>query len=877
MFRTGSIVMILMAVVILMMSCGDNPEESSGNLSITVTQPGSAGSTADSTFTIQWQSTNASGDATVSLFYDTDSNPSGGLTQIVINQSATGNYTWDCSGVPAGTYYIRAVVSEYTESASDYSDGTVTISHAGGAPFIVVLTPPVGGSEADTSYTITWMSDGFDSLATVDLYYDTDTLSAAGLQEIALDLTDSGTYTWNCSSITEGYYYIYAYIQDDTLRSNASDYSSGTLAVNHGGLDPEITITQPSASGDEADNFFTIEWDSEAPSGAVVDLYYDTDTLSGSGLVEIITGVSDDGYYTWDCSAVAEGEYYIYGIITSSVSSRGLSGMRLLELSGNDRSRGQGSDYSSGTLTISHDVTYSIEITAPPYGGASADTTYTIQWTSDAPASESIDLFYSADTTGTELFVVQENLTNTGSYEWNCSGVEEGSYFIFGVVGEGRGIGSDWSEGQVTVAHADEYYLIFTSPPPSGAVADEEYLLEWDTDAPDTITFISLYYSDTQGGGVLQEIVSSDINVGEYPWNCSSVPEGEYWFWGRVSDKSDWIPPGIDGSGSAWSVGSVTVNHTIYSMDVTAPPASGATADSSYTIEWTAQGGSGSVVDLYYDADTQPGGLTVIASGLANSGSYNWNTVAMPEGSHYIYAIIYDPTCGSPDPEEPLTDASASDYSDGPLTISHSYFFVDVIAPPPWGAQAEDEYTIQWAAEAPSGSTVDLAYDTDTDPSSGLVSIVTDLDWDDIQYIWDCSAAPEGEYYIYALLDDGAGSTTWDYSDGTLVIDRNPLYLWITEPNPGGATADDSFNIEWMSQGPAGRTIDLYYDENQEPSSGLVEIIKDLVTAGSTDSYKWICSAVPAGSYYVYGVLKDPAMRADSVTHYSLGTVTISH
>ena len=796
----------------------------------------------------------------------------------MIDQSPSGSYTWDCASVNEGDYYIRAVISETGSSASDYSDGALTIEHEGG-PSITVYTPPAGGAMADSTYGITWQSTWFDSTATVDLYYDTDTVPSSGLQEIALDLSDDGEHEWDCSSVDEGEYYVYAIIEGDTLKATASDYSSGILLIDHTASAPEITITQPSASGDQADNFFTIEWTSLAPLGSVVDLYYDTDTLTGSGLVEIVTGVADDGYYSWNCGAVPEGDYYIYGVITT-MDGRRVSAEPVRTAFRNG-GRSQGADYSDGVLTISHESNYSIEITAPPAGGAAADTSYTVQWTSDAPAGESIDLFYSADTTGSELLVIQEELTNTGSYQWDCSGVEEGSYYVFGVVGEGRGIGSDWSDGQITITHEDEYYFTFTAPPPSGATADEEYLLQWDTDAPDSTTYVSLYYSDTQGGGALQQIVSGELNLGEYSWDCSTLAEDEYWFWGIVSDDRDevlYVRPESDGSGSAWSEGSVTVTHSTYSMEVTAPPAGGATADSVYTIEWTAQGGTGSVVDLYYDTDTIPGsGLVDIATGLSNSGSYSWNTVAVPEGSYYVYAIIYDPTFGRPDPGRFLTDASAADYSDGPLTIAHSYFFVDVIAPPPWGAQAENQYTMKWAAEAPSGSTIDLAYDTDTNPSSGLVSITSGLAWDDFQYDWDCSTIPEGEYYIYALLDDGAGTTTYDYSDGTLVIDRNPLWLWITEPNPGGAVADDTFDIEWMSQGPVGRTIDLYYDEDTEPSSGLVLIIDGLVTENFNDLYTWNCSAVPEGDYYIYGVLKDPVMRVDSVTHYSEGTVTISH
>ena len=76
MLRTCIAVAIGLVIVVSLLSCGDNPEGSSENLSVTVTAPPSEGAAADQTYTIQWESSNASGSASVSLFYDTDSNPS---------------------------------------------------------------------------------------------------------------------------------------------------------------------------------------------------------------------------------------------------------------------------------------------------------------------------------------------------------------------------------------------------------------------------------------------------------------------------------------------------------------------------------------------------------------------------------------------------------------------------------------------------------------------------------------------------------------------------------------------------------------------------------------------------------------------------------
>jgi hypothetical protein len=844
---------MLTAAALALVSCGSAPEGPEG-LSVTVTAPPSGGAQADSSYTVQWQSEGASGSATVLLYYDTDTSPSSGRILIASGQPATGQRAWDCSTVPDGAYYIQAVLSDGSQSASDYGDGPLIVNH--GNPAIVVTAPPAGGAEADTTYDIEWLTLGFGD-PTIDLFYDTDTDPSSGLVEIVLDLDDDGSYSWDCQTVPEGYYYIHAVADEPTQRETAADYSDGMLAIDHGGLDPEITITEPPSGGASADNFFAVEWLSLAPPDATVDLYYDTDTEPGSGLTAIQSGLPDDGYYMWDCSGVPAGTYYIYGVIETR-GGRMMTGLR-----------GTGSDYSDGTLTVLHDNPWELTVTAPPAGGATADESYTVTWETDAPGSETVDIFYSADTTGSELFTAQLDIPNTGSYEWNLAPVEEGDWFVYAVVGEDRGPGGDWSDGPLTVLHEDEYTMLFTAPPPSGATADDQYTLQWTTDAPSTAQ-VALFYSESQSGGTLYQITPSAPNSGSFSWDCSEVPENEYYIFGIVFDPAR--GRGGKGSGQAWSQGTLTIDHSLYSMQVTAPPAGGASADSSYTVQWTAQGGSESLVDLFYDDDLNPSTKWSIASGLPNSGSYEWDTSIVADGSYYVYAVIYDPSRGY----GPGTDEWAADYSDGALVVSHTYFFVTVVAPPPWGAWAEDQYTIQWAAGAPAGSTVDLFYDTDTNPSSGLVGITSNIPYSQFQYLWNCSTTPEGVYYIYALLDDGS-STTYDYSDGTLTINRDPLWLWITEPNPGGASADDMFTIEWMSEGPAGRTIDLYYDTDTNPASGLAGIIAGLVTSGATDSYDWNCSAVPEGSYYIYGVLLDPVTRADSATHYSEGMLTISH
>jgi hypothetical protein len=92
-------------------------------------------------FPIRWQVSDAAftagvanqagGDATITLYYDTDLNPA---TKTLIASSlgaSTGLYYWNMAGLPAGVYYIYAQVTDNTGSTQGrYSTGPIRVSAA---------------------------------------------------------------------------------------------------------------------------------------------------------------------------------------------------------------------------------------------------------------------------------------------------------------------------------------------------------------------------------------------------------------------------------------------------------------------------------------------------------------------------------------------------------------------------------------------------------------------------------------------------------------------------------------------------------------------------------------------------------------------------
>ena len=81
--------------------------------------------TVNNRYTIAWSYTDslATGTPTMTLYYDTDLDATNGMTQIVagLNPASQSSYTWTTTGVPNGTYYIYASVSDGLNTNAAYS------------------------------------------------------------------------------------------------------------------------------------------------------------------------------------------------------------------------------------------------------------------------------------------------------------------------------------------------------------------------------------------------------------------------------------------------------------------------------------------------------------------------------------------------------------------------------------------------------------------------------------------------------------------------------------------------------------------------------------------------------------------------------------
>jgi hypothetical protein len=118
---------------------------------------------ATPSFTIRWFGSDADGDAaTMSFYYDTNTNPNDGRTPIASGVPlSAGAYVWNAAAVPVGAYYIYAVADDGIQTYSGYSSAPVSVS-GGASPSNVAISidTPLNNATVSGAFTVAgWAID----------------------------------------------------------------------------------------------------------------------------------------------------------------------------------------------------------------------------------------------------------------------------------------------------------------------------------------------------------------------------------------------------------------------------------------------------------------------------------------------------------------------------------------------------------------------------------------------------------------------------------------------------------------------------------------------------------------------------------------------
>lgn len=323
---------------------------------------------ADASYTIRWDTYNPGSLPTnITLYYDTDRNPSNGRTLIGAVSGNPGSYVWNTSALSNGlVLYVSGDVNDGYGTTTWYSETPVTINRA---PTIIVNKPnglndtiAQGNEYATRVRGDPWdMSQSTDVAAYAGITSPvfgngifSGTTSVTGGSYLDLKAPSTGLInpaiyqnlvfrmysgnqvpsgysvwwrdlggswrSWNAGNVVAGWniYSLNLASQsgwnNGVLKDQLRIYPA-VLAGNSFQLD-WVKLTQPNSA------VYTLQWTTTNASNATISLYYDT-TGSGFNGNPIVLGLSGTTTsYPWDVSALDTGNYYIYAIVDNSINPR---------------------------------------------------------------------------------------------------------------------------------------------------------------------------------------------------------------------------------------------------------------------------------------------------------------------------------------------------------------------------------------------------------------------------------------------------------------------------------------------------------------------------------------------------------------------------
>ena len=294
-------------------------------------------------------------------------------------------------------------------------------------------------------------------------------------------------------------------------------------------------------------------------------------------------------------------------------------------------------------------------------------------------------------------------------------------------------------------------------------------------------------------------------------------------------------------------------------ISITAPGAGGAvvTLPADYMIGWDASdpNGTSPTVSLYYDANTSPGGETLIASELSNTGNYLWDVPSGLLGQQvYVKGVASD---GS---------LIGVDYSDGRLTVNRPPTTPGTLTP---SDITTNTARIDWVPSVDPDSdpiTYEIEYGVNNTPgwtSAGTTdntfTVLTGLQPDTV-YVVHVRAA-DGRGGISEWNEEDPAFRTVGESDGKFMV-VVPWQFEKTQDLPVVLVYRDypdfyrpNVNYATVKIGPAGslRTVDLYTADGINLNTGGA-VGHSIEFSDGADPYYEVCNN--ADWWYTLGYIR---------------------
>ena len=404
----------------------------------------------------------------------------------------------------------------------DYPDGMETFQ--GGSVRFIHWLSEIPTTTEERSIKLEYSTDGIDG--------------DWGL--IGEGIPDTGTFQWNVPFENSEDSYIKITLTDE-LGNSVDDVSDNSFTIiSPSNSPPQIELGEPD---DVVDDRYTISWVASDPDEDLVtiDLYYDVDFQPDEKIL-IVSNLENSGEYVWNTTEIEEGEYYLLGVATAASQEE--------------------SDYTSELLQIDHPDSPIIDIETPQSEGDVVDGSYTISWVASDPDEDelTIELYYSFNDDLENLILIEDQLPNTGEYQWDTSQIEAGIWFICGLASDGELESYDCSEFSLEIDHTkpNNAPKIAIYSPAAFEEIDDVVNIQWSVSDDDGDGLeINLFFRHSSDF-VLNPLEYSLDSSGIVMWDTSGLDDGDYYL----------VMTANDGIITSWKNVSVSVLHPMFIVEL---------------------------------------------------------------------------------------------------------------------------------------------------------------------------------------------------------------------------------------------------------------------------------------------------------------------
>ncbi len=479
-------------------------------------------------------------------------------------------------GVHSLTAIATDVLGQITTSAA------VSVSVANGAPPVVNITSPTGGTQTGT-VTVTATASSSAGITSVQFKLDGTNLGAPA--------TGAGPYStsWATTSTINGPHTLTATATDSLSRST----TSAGIAVTVSNPAPTVSVTAPAANA-TVSGTVTLT----ASASSTIGLASVQFQVDGSNVGTPVAGTGPSFSFQWSSTSVTNGTHTIAAVASDT--------------------QGQKTTSAGVSVTVGNGPPPTVNMTSPAAGQVSGTVTLS------ATASSTVGLdSVQFQVDGTNLGAAQ---TGSGPYstQWDATKVANGSHTVSAVA---KDILGQTNTSSVAVTVANPPPTVGITAPASGNVSGTAVTVTANATSSEGIASVQFQLD----GANLGSAVTTGGPSYSIQWDTGGTTNGSHTLTAIATDAF--------GQANTSAGVSVTVQNAPPTVSVTSPLAN-ATVSAGITVTASASSPSLAIASVQFQLDGA--NLGSPATGAGPSYSVQWNTTAATNAAHTLTAIATD-------------------------------------------------------------------------------------------------------------------------------------------------------------------------------------------------------------------------------------------